>query len=188
MRSMLWHLRTALALSLVMTGASFGCSATYYGTITDAETRQPISGAVVVVQWTKRFPFGDTPTHHHRLEETATDANGHFEISACPGINMNPFLWVDTRHVLAYAPGYFPWPDYYKGGHIAASEHISEQMNGRAAPLAIALRPIDSARPDLADLPVFLTPDAPRGNIPLLVRSVNVERRRLGLPLYREPD
>jgi hypothetical protein len=189
MRSMLWHLRTALAVSLIMTGVSFACSTTYHGTITDAETKQPISGAVVVVQWAKRFPLGDTPTHYHRLEETATDANGHFEISACPGINMNPFLWIDTHHVFAYAPGYFPWPDYYKGGHAAAAEHVSKQMTGQSAALAIALRPIETPNRAKAEahLPLFLEHDAPRSRIPLLIRAVNGERRRFNLPLYPEP-
>jgi hypothetical protein len=176
-----------MLLAAILTSA---CSGVLRGTITDAETGRPIPGAVFVVQWTKRFSLLNVgPQHLHRLEEAATDEDGHFEINAGPGLNLNPFRWVNRWDVCAYAPGYYLWPNYYPGAYKVAAEHLSG-ADGSATALSIDLRPIESPSraKDEAHLPLLLHHDAPRSRIPLLVRAVNGERRRFGLPLYPAPD
>jgi hypothetical protein len=92
-----------------------GCYAGITGKVIDAETQQPIEGAVVLVEWTKTKGFpGMSHTESAKVIEVVSDKDGKVEIAG----NFNPL--VDPPHVTVYKKGYVAWnneyifPDYKK--------------------------------------------------------------------------
>lgn len=107
----------AAVLGCVILASLFGCISVYdpprRGTVIDAETREPIEGAVVMGYWDIYylhywlFPGG--PTAYYDARETVTDENGHFTL---PGLGP----WV-------FPPGYLngPYLHVYKRGYEYSS-------------------------------------------------------------------
>ena len=107
----LWHILLAISLVFLTTG----CYANITGKVIDAETGQPIEGAVVLVEWTvtKGMP-GMTYHESYKVIEVLTDREGRVTISGV----VNPL--VDPPDVTIYKKGYVAWnnlfifPDYRK--------------------------------------------------------------------------
>lgn len=104
-----------IILSLgLMIFMSSGCYAEMTGTVVDADTGEPIEGAVVLVEWTitKGMP-GMTHTESYEVREALTDQKGNVRISGV----LNPLA---KMHVTVYKRGYVAWnsefifPDYRK--------------------------------------------------------------------------
>lgn len=91
-----------------------GCYGTITGTVVDAETGQPIEGAVVLVEWTVTKGLGLTYTESYKVIEALTDKGGKVTISGV----FNPL--VNSPRVTVYKNGYVAWnneyifPDYKK--------------------------------------------------------------------------
>lgn len=92
-----------------------GCDAEITGTVVDAESGQPIEGAVVLVEWTKTKGLpGMTHTESYKVIEAVTDKEGKVSISGTFSPTVNP------PHVTIYKKGYVAWnneyifPDYKK--------------------------------------------------------------------------
>jgi hypothetical protein len=77
----------------------------YEGQIVDAETKQPISGAVVFMEWSKpHFPEG-----HSYVDafETLTDEGGRFSLPRYWSWNLWTLAW--SRHLITiFKSGYEP--------------------------------------------------------------------------------
>lgn len=81
-----------------------GCYLPMSGRVIDAETNQPIEGAVVLVEWTKTKGFpGLTHTESAKVAETLSDKEGNFDLPGC----YNPF--VNEPNITAYKKGYVAW-------------------------------------------------------------------------------
>ncbi len=86
-----------------------------HGTVVDAESGQPIEGAVVLVEWTvtKGMP-GMNVTETYKVIEEATDWEGKVTILG----ELNPFI--NPPEVTVYKKGYVAWnsqfifPNYEK--------------------------------------------------------------------------
>jgi len=102
-------------LFLVMILVASSCNAEITGTVVDAETGEPIEGAVVLVEWiiTKGLPgmsYGET----YEVKEALTNKEGKVNISDV----LSPF--VRSPRVTIYKKGYVAWnsefifPDYRK--------------------------------------------------------------------------
>lgn len=64
---------------------------TWAGTVVDASTQRPVSGATVALVWgTVWFLQMDGGEDFLSAVETVTDANGRFSLSATPGLLLNP--------------------------------------------------------------------------------------------------
>ena len=98
-----------------------GCTITqkfgpFYGKVVDAETGDPIQGAVVAVWFqTESGTFGGTVYSVADAVETLTDANGEFRI---PPHRINLFRmmasWDDECQVSIFKPGYGAYPGNLK--------------------------------------------------------------------------
>jgi hypothetical protein len=85
-----------------------GCNEDVTGIVVDAETGQPIEGAVVLVEWTEtRGIPGMTVTDSYKVVEAVTDKEGKAEISGV----LSPF--VRGPEVTVYKKGYVAWNNHY---------------------------------------------------------------------------
>lgn len=98
-------MRTLIAALFVALAAS-GCATTIQARVLDAETRQPIQGAVARGIWTKIA--GVRGFTHHELvgsQETETDADGRFMLERLPSDGFED----DGQSILVYKFGYVAW-------------------------------------------------------------------------------
>ena len=81
-----------------------GCYAEMTGIVVDAETGQPIKGAVVLVQWTETKGLPGMSYHElHKIVEVETSEEGKFKVSE----TSNPLVGPPT--VVIYKSGYVAW-------------------------------------------------------------------------------
>lgn len=80
-----------------------GCYLPIKGQVVDAETSQPIEGAIVLVEWTKKHGFGDAWTESYKVVEAVSDKDGKVNIEGC----YSPF--VKPPDVTVYKRGYVTW-------------------------------------------------------------------------------
>jgi len=73
------------------------------GKIVDAETGQPLAGAILLVEWTKTHGFGNTYTTSEKVVEIFSDRNGIVKI---PGYDVR---FVNEPDITIYKPGYVAW-------------------------------------------------------------------------------
>ncbi len=97
------RLFTTLLLLLLITG----CYLPISGRVIDAETNQPLEGAVVMVEWTKKHGVIDPSTESYKVVETVSDKEGKVRIGGC----YSPF--VQAPHVTVYKKGYVAWNNGY---------------------------------------------------------------------------
>lgn len=90
---------TIVCTMLLMSGCYFPMS----GRVLDAETHQPIEGAVVLVEWTKTIGFGLTYTESYKVAETLSDKDGTFILPGCYS------AFVNAPDVTVYKKGYVAW-------------------------------------------------------------------------------
>lgn len=94
-------------LSLVLfTVVISGCYMPIRGRVIDAETQQPIEGAVVLVEWTKTHGIGEHWTESAKVVEVVSDKEGRVELPGC----YDPF--VRSPNVTIYKKGYVAWNNY----------------------------------------------------------------------------
>lgn len=92
-----------------------GCNGEITGIVVDAETGQPIEGAVILVEWTeaKGLP-GMSYTESYKVVEVVTDKDGKASIEGA----FSPFI--SGPRVTVYKKGYVAWnnefifPDWEK--------------------------------------------------------------------------
>jgi len=109
-----------------------GCYLPINGRVIDAETQQPIEGAIVLVEWTKKHGFGDAWTESYKVVETVSDKDGNVKIVGC----YSPF--VEPPDVTVYKKGYVAWSnrwifpggrnrtDFKWGKYIFKLEHFKD--------------------------------------------------------------
>lgn len=101
-----------LAALLVIALAGVGCARTIHGRVLDAETRQPVQGAVVVGVWTTLSGFPGL--HSHKLvgvRETETDADGWFALERLSSAGLDGEG--DGQAITVYKFGYVAWSNLY---------------------------------------------------------------------------
>jgi len=85
----------------------------YKGRVIDAETKEPIVGAVVLAVWYRRAPgLGGPSQGFLDAEETLTDKNGEFVIGEHPPASLIPGTWVDGPNITIFYPNYGYFPRY----------------------------------------------------------------------------
>jgi hypothetical protein len=92
-----------LSIIFVLLIVVSGCYSPIKGRVIDAETNQPIEGAIVLVEWTKKHGFGDHWTESFKVVERVSDKDGNVQIEGC----NSPF--VEFPDVTVYKKGYVAW-------------------------------------------------------------------------------
>lgn len=105
-------MKQAACLPILLAGLVAGCvSGPIRARVLDAETRQPIPGAVVLGVWTK---IVGPLLYHHELvgvRETETDAQGRFELERLPSSGLDGEG--DGQAITVYKFGYVAWSNIY---------------------------------------------------------------------------
>ena len=100
-------MRTLIAALLVALAAS-GCATTIQARVLDAETKQPIQGAVVRGIWTKIAGVrGFTHRELVGVRATETDTDGRFVLERLPSDGFDGEG--DGQSILVYKFGYVAW-------------------------------------------------------------------------------
>jgi hypothetical protein len=102
--------RLILAFSLLILSLTSGCTyairydGTYSGKVVDADTREPIDGAVVLGTWyTIQRSVGGGVSYYYDARETVTDKTGEFSI---PGQGLRIMSNLEPMSVLIFKAGY----------------------------------------------------------------------------------
>ncbi len=98
----------------------------------DAETNQPIEGAVMLVEWTiTKGPLGLAYTESYKIVEIVSDQQGLVIIEE--GV-LNP--WVNPPRVTVYKRGYVAWnnefifPDYRERKDFRWIDGVAFRLEG----------------------------------------------------------
>jgi len=131
----------AMILGLISLTFIPACYAEITGIVVDAETGEPIEGAVVLVEWTVEKGFPGLRYHEsYKVIEVVSDKDGKVRIE--DGV-FNPT--VEPPYVTVYKKGYVAWnnkfifPDYrkrknfeWKDGYIFKLEKFKDEYTHNA--------------------------------------------------------
>ncbi len=172
----------------------------FKGRILDAETKEPIEGAVVVAVYHKHeyaIPHGNTVVINTR--EALTDKNGEFSIPSYYTI-ISLFSVDDTTSFIIYKPGYMSYPDLVNHpnhfgnyledffareiGERAEAITFSENLE-KMEKIIITYGIVELPRLRTKEERLRATPSTPTDmradDLPLLFKSINEERKNFGL-------
>ncbi len=169
--------RVGLGL-VVLIAALAGCaghllypSGPFRGRVVDAETKQPLAGAAVVVVWYSEAPGLGHPTEDiHDAVEVVTDGNGEFMVPYRTHVVL--FGQVDPPYIIVYYPGY---KDFLGQKGFEVSDADPSRVK-----VVELVRPPRSERMRFAIIPVAAS-EVPDEKVPNLRRLVDQERKALGL-------
>jgi hypothetical protein len=175
MRAMKKGLMLAMAfivLMLVMSASSF--SYTYKGRVVDAETKEPIEGAVVVAHWNKeKGMFIETGPKGHVSGDPLYVIVSHI-----------PFVYYTLKpNFIVFKPGYCSWP---RGFGIAACGGLKPGGRSKIIEGETIELPRLTAREDrLKAKPGIVKGDNGARKQKTYIKLLNEENRYLGLGEYR---
>lgn len=172
-----------LILGLLILSLSSGCaghvvyaSGPYRGRVVDADTQQPLVGAVVVAIWYREVPVaphGPAVDYHDSLE-VLTDEKGEFVIPEKTHFTL--LGRIREPDFVIYFPAYAPYPSTKAQPQ---GKEIDAAYERKVFHVELSSLKTIEERRRLADIPA--SSKVPEGKIPLLIHLVNEERLRLGL-------
>ncbi len=153
----------------------------YRGKVVDAETGEPITGAVVIAVWEREFTGAGGRLHEfYDAQEVLTDQAGEFVLDASEIEARAPYntRWPAFR---IYKPGYGFYPRYQVSPTIIPRDAFRQEVT------VVRLRRLLTKEERLENLNVqfSLIPEQKQKQ---LLRAINAERRALGLSPYRLQD
>jgi hypothetical protein len=155
----------------------------YHGQVVDAETGKPIEGAVVVVEWHKkpRVAMGGI-SYFHNAREALTDADGKFSLDSSPGVDWNPFTYVEEPRIIAFYPGYRPFTPAHPED-VGIKGGLNEIADAFERGVVVKLTKLTSEKElrRFTDRSGFGPIMAPPTVIPNLLRLINVQRKIVGM-------
>jgi hypothetical protein len=153
----------------------------YRGQVVDAETKAPLSGAVVVVRWLQDRVY---PLHmvaeNYAVREATTDAAGRFVLDVKEVEEGAPRR---TRRpgFLIFLPGYGTYPTH----HVSPTGFTGGIFEGPGTIVELPrLVGREDRRTNLGSFGPHSYSDKPFRDLPALMRKINVERIAIGLEPY----
>jgi len=176
--------RTLTAIVLLLATSMFsGCAVVhhyspYIGTVVDADTGEPIEGAVVLAVYsTQSYSVGGPVGHYLDAQEVMTDKNGKFRIPTLTSFTFRPlqtfrpwaWMWI-------YKPGY--------GGYGCDNWH--EKVEPKEWPIppqkheTFKLPKLETKEERAKYYGCYPTPYVPKEDYPNLQRAIQQESSYLG--------
>ena len=191
--------RNILKVIMILIGFAFGIGSAfastgsiYYsdgpwkGTVIDAETKEPIEGAVVVAIWRKVYgtPTGSN-SHFLDAREVLTDAKGNFLIPRFWKLNVLPLIrWFDGPEFIIFKPGFTTFSPheyfqrYFPQSPLKVDLDTLAEMFKKG--VVVELLKLKTREERLSNSRVSLT-DVRAEKLPRFYGLINEERRSLGL-------
>jgi hypothetical protein len=182
---------------VVITPNALSKDVTYRGKVIDADTKEPIAGAAVVVHWNKAWQtISGESTELKEVKEILTDKNGEWSIVGPKGKEHDPHPYLSFFLLLSYTrkpvfiifkPGYCSWPG---GFSIAACREkikpggTGEIMEGKTIELP-KLPKLMKREEILRAIPGPVAGEGALEKQREFIRLINEECRNLGLPEYK---
>jgi hypothetical protein len=161
----------------------------YKGRVIDAETKEPIEGAVVAVYYMKDNLGGVSYIIH--TKEALTDQNGEFVIPSYTTLIAPYSIEYDAKFII-YKPGYAPYPSMTliksdaelffleeKAGEKGLSRWTGKEIQFTYG--ILELPPLKTARQRIDAIPSRPTGECRSKEFPLLYKLINEEHRRFGM-------
>ncbi|MBI5454323.1 MAG: carboxypeptidase regulatory-like domain-containing protein [Deltaproteobacteria bacterium] len=117
-------------LVLVFASAISFAAGPWKGKVIDAETKEPLEGAVVLAIWDRayRTPTGDS-SYFYNSKEVLTDKDGRFEIPSYAPINFLPIIsYIRGPYFTIFKPGYGNFPEHRVGPPMDLSTDAIEEF------------------------------------------------------------
>jgi hypothetical protein len=179
-------------LIIVFTCLAVSCTRakTFNGRVIDADTKEPIEGAVVVAKWvTER----DTPTATHMdlkdVKECLTDKNGEWSIRGPKGRDDWPVpymsLFIPFTKVpafIVFKPGYCSWPSGFSIGACKDRIKIIGGKNkriGEGGTLELPKLTIRDRMTIIQNIPSLGIAGEAEGRLPLFKKWVEREEKEI---------
>lgn len=180
-----------LALFLLTPTGAFG-GPPFHGQVIDAETNEPLGGAIIVVVWRKTVRLSmEGRQVLHEVAEAVTDAEGRFSVEDNPSWNLNPLTQLDPYPEIGiFHPGYAAFPGSWDSIRVRKQSGRIEEMNWSERievlrrGMIVRLGKLTS-REDFAR---YSTPaavvvgGAPPQTIPRLMKALDEHRTAAGFP------
>jgi hypothetical protein len=160
----------------------------YRGRVIDAETKEPLAGAVVVVYWMRNAPaIGHGPAQSFLgAEEALTDDRGEFIVGKNPPSNWTPLTWRSLPNFIIFQPGHHYFPRHFSTTPSLPPTGFEGLLKIMEKQPVVFELPRLTTREDRLFVVDTVNPlVVPRAQIRNFIRLLNDERRRLHLqPLY----
>jgi hypothetical protein len=180
----------------ILTNVYFTFFYTFQGRVIDADTREPIEGAVVVASWIESAPApGGELSRLNDVKETLTDKNGKWSIRGARGrkgntitvlISLVTFIpYTEHPRFIVFKPGYCSWP---KGYYIEACkkkirpDSIGDGETTELPKLTSRGDRLDASHVSPSFMTDILADKKKAKKIKEFIRLLNDEKRNLGLP------
>jgi hypothetical protein len=155
---------------------------TYKGKVIDADTGEPIEGAVVLGTWyTVAHTVAGGVHSYYDARETATDKNGEFSI---PGMGLRIMSNLEPMNFLIFKSGY----ENVGSAHWASlkvDELLSKKIKWDGSKPIVPIRKLTFEERKNRPADKETIPDSKQK---LLIHEVNKEYKELGISLYPEGD
>jgi hypothetical protein len=163
----------------------------YTGRVIDAETRQPLEGAVVVaVWWRHRLGLGHSVSSRYAAREVLTDREGRFMIDAKALEERAPYKTLPPTFTI-FVPGYAAftsdWTTVYA---YFKRDGFDEGTFGNGRPVTVGLPRLTTWEERLGhigELSPYRLSSMPFREIPEFTNRFNQERVAVGLGPYPPP-
>ena len=173
---------SVILLGILVFGLSTGCvqivgyEGDYKGRVIDAETRQPISGVVVLGVWYSKMPTpAGSTSHFDDARETVTDEKGEFIVS---GKGLKILSNLEPVDIFIFKAGYeyfdAPW-EALKADLLL--RNIIRWEGGRAI---IPLRKLTMEERRNTGSPRYPPTEAPLAKVRQMLKEINEDRVERG--------
>jgi hypothetical protein len=180
---------TTFLISLIITLTFAGCTITheygpYDGKVVDAETKEPIEGAaVLVVFYTETWGLTVSQSKFIDAVEVLTDENGEYKIAGKRITGIRPLhSWNPHGYVTIFKPGYgcYPFnegvkPIFIPNGALPSNEYV-----------LIELPKLRTKQERLKNTMIYLSSEIPMSKHKRLSDMINQELRILGIESKQE--
>ncbi len=195
MRTILMQKMFSLLLPLLFLSMLSGCAVTnkfgpYMGKVVDAETKEPIEGAVVFMEVTTVTGTLAGAAHHYAgFQEALTDGNGEFHIELRVTAIKPGHVWEPYPNLYVFKPGYGVFPDH-RGTNsdilVRNTSHILPENTNVIITLP-KLKTRKERASNLDDVSIAYKSKIPFEKRQDIFRLKNIERVQLGFESISKP-
>lgn len=157
----------------------------FKGNVIDAETKEPIEGAVVVaIYHVRQYGIAESGSSAANAKEVLTNKTGSFYIPSHAFFHLYPFARRETTKFIIYKPGYTAFSSdtnyfsYFPHSPLNVSIDMKAELFKKGVTVELMKLKIKEER--LENIPSGPI-DMRARKLPLLLKAINEEGKRFGL-------